>query len=204
MPSTESARLVILDPSAFYYHAMQSALASNFDGIIIHACNETTAQEAIDPHGRALILISPNWDPPEALRLCRALRQASPSTRIVIMSVAADQTLFQTDAAYSGAGACLAATADTKTIAVALRQVERGATLFAPDVLRAAHRLPKLTQRELELLRALAQEKTDREIADELYLSEHTVGAHLRNIFRKLEVHGRREAVRRARHRGWV
>ncbi|MBI4670618.1 MAG: response regulator transcription factor [Chloroflexi bacterium] len=204
MPSAETARLVVLDPSALFYHALQAALARAYDGTIVDACNATNALQAIDSARSALILIGPNWSPPEALRLCRTVRDKSSAIRIVILSALAEESLLQTDAVYSGASACLGPAADAETLVGALRQVQRGATLFAPDILRAAHQLPKPTPRELDVLGALAQGKTDREIADALHISEQTVGTHLRSIFRKLEVHDRRAAVRRARQRGWV
>ena len=59
-----------------------------------------------------------------------------------------------------------------------------------------------LTARELEVLSLLAGLRTNREIADELMVSENTVKFHLKQAFRRLGVTNRREAVRRARERG--
>ena len=54
---------------------------------------------------------------------------------------------------------------------------------------------PKLTDRELEVLKLVAQGLTNREIADQLYISENTVKNHVRNILEKLHLHSRMEAV---------
>jgi LuxR family maltose regulon positive regulatory protein len=59
--------------------------------------------------------------------------------------------------------------------------------------------LVPLTDRELSVLRYLPSALTNAEIAAELYVSVHTVKTHVQNVFRKLEVTRRREAVRRAR-----
>ena len=54
---------------------------------------------------------------------------------------------------------------------------------------------PRLTDRELEVLKLVAQGLTNRDIADQLYISENTVKNHVRNILEKLQLHSRMEAV---------
>jgi DNA-binding NarL/FixJ family response regulator len=70
-----------------------------------------------------------------------------------------------------------------------------------------------LTNRELEVLQLAGTMVTDgfvghfmedREIADKLYTSVSTVKKHLANIFEKLNVHGRHEAVKFAQDKGWI
>ena len=55
--------------------------------------------------------------------------------------------------------------------------------------------LPKLTDRELEVLNLVARGLNNREIARDLYISENTVKNHVRNILEKLQLHSRMEAV---------
>ena len=54
---------------------------------------------------------------------------------------------------------------------------------------------PRLTDRELEVLKLVAQGMSNREIAEELFISENTVKNHVRNILEKLHLHSRMEAV---------
>ena len=61
-----------------------------------------------------------------------------------------------------------------------------------------------LTSRELAVLRLIAQGLGNREIAKRLSLSFHTVKNHVQNIFKKLDVTRRIEAVERARRQGWL
>lgn len=52
-----------------------------------------------------------------------------------------------------------------------------------------------LTQRELELLRLLCSGKTNQELADELFISINTIKTHLKNLFLKMNVESRAEAI---------
>jgi two-component system NarL family response regulator len=54
---------------------------------------------------------------------------------------------------------------------------------------------PRLTDRELEVLRLVAKGLNNRDIAKNLYISENTVKNHIRNILEKLQLHSRMEAV---------
>ncbi len=64
------------------------------------------------------------------------------------------------------------------------------------------HLVEPLTQRELEILELLAERLSNKEIGTRLYLSTTTIKRHTANIYRKLGVHGRREAVEKAVHLG--
>jgi DNA-binding NarL/FixJ family response regulator len=61
-----------------------------------------------------------------------------------------------------------------------------------------------LTPREVEILQFLAQGKSNRDIAEELFISERTVQAHLTNIFAKMQVSSRLEAVLKGIRLGWL
>jgi len=61
-----------------------------------------------------------------------------------------------------------------------------------------------LTEREMEVLQAVAQGKSNREIGETLFISPHTVQVHVRNIFSKLDVNNRIEVVAYAARQGWI
>jgi two-component system NarL family response regulator len=54
---------------------------------------------------------------------------------------------------------------------------------------------PRLTDRELQVLKLVAQGMSNREVAEDLFISENTVKNHVRNILEKLHLHSRMEAV---------
>jgi len=61
-----------------------------------------------------------------------------------------------------------------------------------------------LSERELQVLRLLNSSLTSTEIGQELYVSQNTVRTHLRNIYSKLAVHGRIEAIQKAKEYGLI
>ncbi len=61
-----------------------------------------------------------------------------------------------------------------------------------------------LTATEMEIVKAIAQGKTTKEIAEERFSSIHTITTHRKNIFRKLDVNTAHEAIKHALRAGWV
>ena len=108
-------------------------------------------------------------------------------------------------------------TDDVDAIARASRQFKPDDWLAAADAVVSAAdedgRSPRrhgagertgLTARQLEVLRLLADGRTDRQIAETLFLSRRTVNAHVASILGQLGVHSRQDAVTRARQRGFL
>jgi DNA-binding NarL/FixJ family response regulator len=99
--------------------------------------------------------------------------------------------------------------ADLDLFVDAVRNVAAGGTMLDPEVVarmlgrrRREDPLDALTAREREVLALMAGGATNREIADRLYLSPHTVKDHTSSLYRKLEVRNRTEAVQRAERLG--
>jgi DNA-binding NarL/FixJ family response regulator len=86
-------------------------------------------------------------------------------------------------------------------IAGAVRMVGLGMTVFRPH---EAPQGPPLSEREREVLGAIASGATNREIAGELFLSPHTVKEHTSSLYRKLGVRNRAEAVQKAQRLGLI
>ena len=129
--------------------------------------------------------------------LCTALREASPATRVLLISGAGRMSPAAARAA--GASGFVTKDWDAREVARAVRMVGSGMTVFEPTSEQPA---PMLSEREREVLDLIAAGSTNREIAEQLYLSPHTVKEHTSAVYRKLQARNRAEAVQRAQRIG--
>ena len=137
-----------------------------------------------------------------------AVRNAAPDARIVMLTVS-DEEADLYEAIKGGASGYLLKDASTDEVAQAVRVVADGQSLISPSMAmklldefkqmartdRSQPATPRLTERELEVLRLVAQGLNNREIARQLFISENTVKNHVRNLLEKLQLHSRMEAV---------
>jgi DNA-binding NarL/FixJ family response regulator len=145
----------------------------------------------------------------------REILRTSPTTRILVV------TLFEDDdsvfaALRAGARGYLLKDADEADMIRAIRAIASGESLFSPAVATrvlaffagprpvAPQAFPDLTQREREILGLLARGKSNPAIAAELSLSVKTIANNVSNIFSKLQVADRSEAIIRARDAGFA
>ena len=125
------------------------------------------------------------------------IRSASPSTRVLLISGAGRMSPAAARAA--GASGFVSKDLEAREVAAAVRMVGMGMTMFAPKSDQPA---PLLSEREREVLDLIAAGSTNREIAERLYLSPHTVKEHTSALYRKLGARNRAEAVQRAQRIG--
>ncbi len=150
------------------------------------------------------------------LEAARAIRQRQPAIRVLILS-AYDDDRYVFPLLDTGASGYLLKTASGDDLADAIRAVYRGETVLdpqiswkvrtrytQPQVYRAGNMTEGLTERELDVLRKVAAGKSNKEAGEALGISTNTVQVHLRNIFGKLGVNDRTQAVAFAIRQGWV
>jgi len=155
----------------------------------------------------------PNAD---GIQATRAIKDACATTRVLILTMHADDVYIRQSLK---AGACGYVLKNTKNLdlAQAIRSVARGGAVFSPDVaalLREAYltagerpvedNLALLTDREREVLRAIAEGLTNRDIARQLDVSVNTVDSHRKHLMEKLGLHNTAEIVRFAVRKGLV
>ncbi len=129
--------------------------------------------------------------------LCEAIRTASPRTRVLLISGIG--WISPQAARTAGASGFVSKDWSADEVAMAVRMVGRGMTVFGRQ--EEAPAAP-LTEREREVLSLIASGRTNREIAERLSLSPHTVKEHASAVYRKLGVKNRAEATRRAERLG--
>ncbi len=156
-------------------------------------------------------LAMPGMDGAEAIR--RIVAEA-PAARIIALTMYRDEA-YMLAAIRGGARAYLLKTVDAAELIAAIEAVHRGEYLVDPviaaRVLGELHLAPKnlpkfqrLLEKEIEVLRLVAKGLDNREIADALDWSVHTVSNRLRVIFEKLHVTNRTQAALYALRQGWA
>lgn len=146
----------------------------------------------------------------------KVIKDQHPNIPVLILS-AYDDDRYIFPLLDAGANGYVLKTTSWAELAQAIRTVQAGETALDPHIAhKVVERLTQrqryqgkgmaqaLTEREIEVLQAVAQGKGNREIGEALSISPHTVQVHVRNIFGKLGVNSRIEAVAYAVRRGWI
>ncbi len=140
----------------------------------------------------------------------RRIRSELPHAHILILTTYdSDESILE--GLQAGAEGYLLTGSSRQELLSAIRAVARGESPLPPAVagrlisrLRSGVAATELSARELEVLKLVAQGKRNREIADDLFLSEKTVKAHVSSILRKLNAEDRTEAVTIGLRRGLI
>jgi len=151
----------------------------------------------------------------DGIAATREICNLLPSTKILILTVHTDDAhVFQ--GIKAGAQGYLLKDCTPEDLTRAIRTVYAGDTIMAQDIAQKmlttfegiqnddAEIAPHLTERELEVIKALAQGKSNKQIAQSLHISEKTVRNHASNIYKKLHIYDRTQAVIYAVRRGLV
>ena len=155
-----------------------------------------------------VVLLDVRMPKQSGIEACVAIKAASPSTKIVMLTVS-DEEADLYEAVKNGASGYLLKDSSIEEVAQAVRVVNEGQSLISPSMAvklidefkqmskpeREQGPALRLTDRELEVLRLVAKGLNNREVAKELFISENTVKNHVRNILEKLHLHSRMEAV---------
>jgi len=211
---TEKAiRVLIVDDHAIVRKGIRALLATERDIQVIGEASDGTeaiAQaHALHPDVILMDLVMPKIDGIEATRQITA--KQSGVRILVLTSFAADDKVFP--AIKAGALGYLLKDTRPNDLVQAIHQVYQGQPSLEPSIARKvlselAHPPQEpltpdpLTERELDVLRLVAQGKSNKEIAEELVIAEMTVRAHVSNILGKLHLASRTQAALYALRKG--
>lgn len=175
------------------------------------------AMRAIAQQKMGAVLVDLGLPDGNGTSLIAALRQQDANMAILVISAWSGEDQIM-DALRAGASGYVLKERDELEVSLSIRSVLRGGTPIDPFIARrilaqlslspvdtpedGAENTPDLTQREHEILNRVAEGLSNREIADKLFLSRHTVEGHIKNIYRKLAVSSRTKAVNTARSLG--
>lgn len=170
-------------------------------------------QEAIDkasttkPH---IILLDINLPDISGVEVCRRIKEVHPEIQIIALTIH-DEQGYVFEMIKAGASGYLLKDVGTDSLVQAIQDAAKGKSILDPkvtaQVLNEFSRLSEiyegykktvLSQREKQILRMISRGYTNKEIANRLFISEKTVKNHITNVFHKLEVTDRTEAVVKA------
>ena len=211
----ETLRILVAEDHPLFRKGMISLLSSvpEFEVVGEAATGEEAVAGAaeLQPDVVLMDLQMPNVNGIEATR---RIVQESPTVRILVVTLFEDEDSVFT-ALRAGARGYVLKDADEEEMVLSIRAVGKGEAIFSPAVAErvlsyfAAPRpdvppqaFPTLTDREREILRLIAQGHPNPAIAKRLSLSTKTVGNYVSNIFAKLQVADRAQAIIRAREVG--
>ena len=208
--------ILIADDSAPFRDGMRAMLRRETN--IVIAGEAATGAEAVRLAAARqpdVVLMDLQMPDGNGIDATRAIAMASPHIRVLVL------TMFEDDdsvfaALQAGARGYILKGADKGEVLRAIRAVYSGEAIFGPAI---AQRLvqyfgalrppsttqppfPELSEREREILGMIAAGRTNQEIADDLVVSLKTVRNHVSNIFAKLEVADRAQAMEAARQAG--
>src|SRR6267143_6384073 len=208
---SDAIRVLICDDHALFRRGLIMVLESE-EGIDVVAEAEDCEQAIIKAEEAApdVVLMDVRMPRMSGIEATRAIADAVPSAKILMLTVS-DEEEDLYEAVKAGATGYLLKEISIEEVADAIRAVVQGQSLISPSmasklltefntlVKKAEEKqqfpAPALTSRELEVLRLVAKGMSNREIADQLYISENTVKNHVRNILEKLHLHSRMQAV---------
>ena len=211
-------RLVLADDHPLFRAGIASLLQVWGHEVVGEASNGLEALELVRRLRPDLVLMDITMPECNGLEATRLIKAELPDTRIVIVTVSDhDEDLFE--AIKSGAEGYLLKDMGEVELESTLNALEadepalspRLATKILDEFARLSHEAPPredqrddLTTREREVLQLVSEGATNREIARSLYLSEHTVNFHMKNILSKLHLRNRAQAVAYAIRTGLV
>jgi len=174
--------------------------------VVAEAANGRQAVDLWRKHRPDVTLLDLRMPLLDGVGVIEEVRQEDATALIIML------TTFDTDneiyrAIKAGAKGYLLKDAPREELLACIRSVSRGETCIPPYLVKklaAGMSSEPLTGRELGVLALLAHGKSNKEIGSELFISETTVKGHLRNIFAKLNVLSRTEAIAAASRRGLV
>ena len=209
-------KVLIADDHPLFRQGLRAALADAASiSVVGEASDGTAAVTAACEPGVDVVLMDLHMPGTGGIEATRQIAARSPGTAVLVLTMFDnDESLFT--AMRAGARGYLVKGAERDEIVRAIEAVAAGDVVFgagvaaralaffatAPAGSRAARPFPELTDREIEILQLVADGCSNLDIARRLHLADKTVRNHVSNVFAKLQVSDRPQAIVRARQAG--
>ena len=214
-PEHTRVRVLVVDGQAVTRAGLRRLLESYADlEVVGEAADGVQAVSETIELGPQVVLMDTQLPNGQSLEALRQIKQLNLNTQVLLLS-AQDREEYLYETLRAGAGGYVLKDIAPDELAQAVRAVARGEVLVQPQLAgrllsrfgrqsRGDYLHESLTAREQEVLRLLARGLRNKEIAARLQVSERTVNFHLTNIYQKLNVSGRTEALSKALEQGLI
>ncbi|HEV2471188.1 MAG TPA: LuxR C-terminal-related transcriptional regulator [Chthonomonadales bacterium] len=216
-PTAQAARIriLIVDNQAVTRAGLRRLLESYADlQVVGEAIDGVQAVSETAELGPQVVILDAQLPQGQSLEALRQVKQLNLDTHVLLLSTL-DREEYLYETLRAGAEGFVLKDIAPDELAQAVRAVARGEVLVQPQIAgrlisrfgkqgHAGSLLDALTPRELEVLRLLARGLRNKEIAARLFVSERTVNFHLANIYQKMNVSGRTEALSKAHEQGLI
>jgi DNA-binding NarL/FixJ family response regulator len=210
-------RTAIIEDDPMTMERLEKAITMDGDvQVVAKAIDAASGSALIKAGGFDVLLCDLGLPDGDGITLIREAAKLHPDSDVLVVTLFADQRKV-IDCIEAGARGYLLKDQKLERCADAIRDVRNGGSPISPIIARqllqrlkpeepapAVPPLVQLTDRENHILRILARGFTFAECADVLQISPHTVGTHVKNIYRKLEVSSRAEAIFEASSMGML
>ena len=211
VPPDDVIRVLVADDQAVFRRGLYVVLDSEANiEVVAEAADGESAIAKAEELAPDVVLMDVRMPGVNGIDAARQIRELLPTTRILMLTVSDEEDDLY-EAIKAGANGYLLKEISIEEVATAINAVVQGQSLISPSMAsklltefsslarQAAEKTqlpaPVLTARELEVLKLVATGMTNKDVADQLYISENTVKNHVRNILEKLHLHSRMEAV---------
>lgn len=192
-------RILLVDDHAVIRAGTRRFLEDEHDFLVVgEAADGDEALELAERIEADVVLLDINLPRVDGVKTARLLRQRKPGWRIVILTGYNSEAALHALYRLGVDGYLMKSSSDVEMVA-AIRSVMRGDRVLAQS---SAQGLSMPTSKEMDVLRALARGLKNKDIADELCVSVHTVEYHIHNLFLKLNASSRADALMRAQRLG--
>src|SRR5438477_5900155 len=209
--SDQALRVLIVDDHALFRRGLQMVLKQEDDiELVGEASDGAEAVEKAPELMPDVVLMDVRMPRRSGIEAAGEIKDLLPHVKILMLTIS-DEEADLYDAIKAGASGYLLKEIPIEEVADAIRSVWQGQSRISPSMAsklltefaaiskatneRPQMPAPRLTDREMEVLKLVAQGLNNRDIAKELFISENTVKNHIRNILEKLHLHSRMEAV---------
>jgi DNA-binding NarL/FixJ family response regulator len=202
-----SLRVLLATDRALVRAGVRSLLRRDEFTIVSEATNAHDVIDAAGLHRPDVVLLDLGLRDRSGVGLCAAVLERAPAATVIVLFAAGDDEAVRA-AVEAGARATIWRDAESLDLGHVVKRVFDGELVFdepqpsAPSAEGQVSELPRLSERELDVLQLAAQGMTNAEIGARLSLSMNTVKEYLSHAMRKLEVTNRVDAVREATRLG--